>query len=142
MLQKKHHMAHVKVWLHVVWATKERRPYLEDTIRKKVLQHIKENAKLKNIHLDTINGHLDHVHCLMGLNTDMTIAKAINLLKGESSFWINKNKLCTSRFEWCDLYFAASVSESLLNDVRNYILNQEKHHEKISFDEEYRRIID
>ena len=59
------------------------------------------------------------------------------LLKGESSYWINKNKLIREKFEWQDEYFAVSVSESAVNKVRDYIKNQEEHHKKKSFQQEY-----
>ena len=61
----------------------------------------------------------------------------MQLIKGESSFWINKEKLVITKFEWQDEYFAASVSESLIERTRNYIKGQEKHHEKESFQHEY-----
>ena len=66
----------------------------------------------------------------------------MQLLKGESSFWINKNNLCKEHFEWQDEYFAVSVSESMIENVRNYIRNQEKHHQKKSFIEEYNEFIE
>ena len=58
-------MSFVKVWIHFVWATKNRAPLLSNSIRPKVFQHIRENAKLKEIHLDFIGGYTDHVHCLI-----------------------------------------------------------------------------
>lgn len=61
----------------------------------------------------------------------------MQLIKGESSFWINKNQLTQQKFDWQDEYFAVSVSESILDKVRNYIKNQEEHHRKKSFQEEY-----
>ena len=61
----------------------------------------------------------------------------MQLLKGESSFWINKNHLCKTKFEWQDEYFAVSVSESTLESVRKYIANQEEHHRTKSFDGEF-----
>jgi len=60
----------------------------------------------------------------------------MQLIKGESSFWINKNKLTQSKFEWQDEYFAVAVSESMLENVRNYIRNQEDHHKKKTFNQE------
>ncbi len=110
---------------------------MTDEIRQKVLQHIRENATEKNIHLDFINGYKNHVHCLISLGTDQTMEKIMQLIKGESSFWINKNKLCGGRFEWQDEYFAVSVSETVVESVRNYIANQEEHHRAKSFDEEF-----
>ncbi len=68
-------MAFIKVWLHVVWSTKNRISLLDKSIRKTVFDHIKKNAKDKNIYIDFINGYTDHVHCLISLKADQTIAK-------------------------------------------------------------------
>ena len=130
-------MPFVKVMIHAVWGTKSREHMLTNEIRPIVIKHIKDNAILKEIHIDSLNGYTDHLHCLFGLNTDMTIAKVMQLIKGESSFWINKEKLTKTKFEWADEYFAVSVSESIVPKVRGYIQNQEKHHEKKTFMEEY-----
>lgn len=131
-------MPFVKVWIHFVWSTKNREPYLTDEIRQKVFQHIRENAKAKEIYLDFIGGHVDHVHCLVSLGTNQTIEKIMQLIKGESSFWINKHHLSKTKFAWQDEYFAVSVSESVLESVRKYIANQKEHHRTKSFDEEFR----
>jgi putative transposase len=130
-------MSHVRVMIHTVWGTKSKVPYLTTEVRPKVISHIRENAHLKQIFIDTINGHIDHMHCLIGLNADMSIAKTLNLLKGESSHWINKNQLMKCNFEWADEYFAVSVSESIIHKVRRYIHNQDEHHRKVSFSQEY-----
>ncbi len=71
----------------------------------------------------------------------MTITKTMQLLKGESSFWINKNNLCQNKFEWADEYFAVSISESQVPKVRAYIKNQEQHHRLNSWAEEYEKFI-
>lgn len=131
-------MPFVKIWIHFVWSTKNREPYLSDEIRRKVFEHIRENARAKDIHLDFINGYVDHVHCLISLGKDQTIEKLMQLIKGESSFWINKNNLCRTRFEWQDEYFAVSVSETILESVRKYIASQEEHHRTKTFDDEYK----
>ena len=120
-----------------MWATKNREPLLETGIRQNVFKHIKENASKKDIYLDCVNGYTDHVHCLISLGSEQTIAKVVQLIKGESSFWINQNKLCKEKFEWQDEYFAVSVSESILPAVRKYIYNQEEHHRVKTFSEEY-----
>ena len=65
----------------------------------------------------------------------------MQLIKGESSFWVNKQKLIKSKFEWQDEYFAISVSESQVKAVRKYILNQEEHHKKKTFKQEYDEFI-
>jgi len=110
---------------------------LKDEIRLEVFKHIRENAREKGIHIDFINGYVDHVHCLISLGTDQTIEKIMQLIKGESSFWINKNALSKTKFGWQDEYFAVSVSETNLEAVRKYIANQEEHHRSKSFEDEF-----
>lgn len=131
-------MPFIKVYIHLVWSTKNRIPYLDSAeLRQKVWQHIRDNAKEKGIYIDFINGYSDHCHCLISLGVDQNIQKVLQLLKGESSFWINKNQLTKQKFEWQDEYFAVSVSESIVDKVRDYIKNQEIHHTKKTFQEEY-----
>lgn len=129
-------MSWVRVWIHIVFSTKNKVPFLQQNIRKQVFQHIKQNAEEKDIWLDSVNGYVDHVHCLISLNKDQTLSKVVQLIKGESSFWINKNNLCKDKFTWQDDYWAVSVSESHVKRVRTYILNQEEHHRKTTFAEE------
>jgi len=130
-------MGYIKIWVHLVWSTKNRQPLLTADIRKQVFDHIRENAIDKGIYIDSINGYNEHVHCLISLGSGQNIDKILMLLKGESSHWINKNKIFKKKFEWQDEYFAVSVSESAVNWVRDYIKNQEEHHRKRSFQEEY-----
>jgi REP element-mobilizing transposase RayT len=135
-------MAYIRIWIHCVWGTKKRIPFLNQTNKDVIINHIKANAKEKGIYLDFIIGHQEHIHCILSLNADQTLSKSIQLLKGESSFWINKNNLCPGKFEWSDEYFAVSVSESQINSVREYIKNQEKHHSIKSWDEEFKEFMD
>jgi len=130
-------MGYIKIWIHLVWTTKNREPLLSKEIRHSLFEHIRENAKSKDIFIDFINGHVEHIHCLISLKSGQTIDKILMLLKGESSYWINKNKMVKTKFEWQDEYFAVSVSESAVNKVRDYIKNQGEHHKKKSFQEEY-----
>ena len=135
-------MPFVKVYIHFVCSTINRYPFLDSKeLRLKVWNHIRENAKEKKIFIDFINGYSDHCHCLVSLSIDQTIQKVMQLIKGESSFWINKNKLTIEKFEWQDEYFAVSVSESMLDKVREYIKNQEEHHSKKTFQKEYEEFI-
>lgn len=134
-------MSFVKVMIHAVWGTKNRYPLLIDEVRQKIIQHIKQNAQIKRIYIDTINGHDDHLHCLFALNADMTISKVMQLIKGESAFWVNKEKITKTKFEWADEYFAVSVSESIIDRVRMYINKQEEHHKRITFKQEYETFI-
>lgn len=135
-------MAYVRIWVHTVWGTKKHTPFLTSENKRIVLQHINENASNKNIYIDFMNGHLDHIHCLISLNPKQCIADVIQLIKGESSFWINKNKIIVKNFEWSDEYYAVSVSESQVNTVRDYIKHQEEHHRKKTYVEEYNEFIE
>ncbi|MBL3547470.1 MULTISPECIES: IS200/IS605 family transposase [Chryseobacterium] len=136
-------MSFIKIFIHLVFSTKNRAPFLNTfDIRIKVWKHIKEYTTEKGIFLDVVNGYSDHCHCLISLGSDQNIEKITQLIKGESSHWINKNKLTKDKFSWQDEYFAVSISESMVDQVRNYIKNQERHHQKKSFIEEYKEFIE
>ena len=130
-------MPYIKVWIHLVWSTKNRYPFLTKEIRQTVFEHIRQNAKTKKIYLDCVNGFTDHIHCLVSLSNEQTISNLLQLIKGESSFWINKQKLSPSKFQWQEECFAVSVSHSQVQKVREYIYDQEKHHQKKNFQQEY-----
>lgn len=130
-------MSWVSIWVHLVFSTKDRMHLLQTKeIRYKVFNHMKENAKEKGIWLDSVNGYSDHVHCLVSLGKEQSISKISQLIKGESSYWINKSKFSKSKFTWQDDYWAVGVSESHVKGVRTYIHQQEMHHKKVSFTEE------
>ena len=129
-------MSYVTVWLHCVWSTKNREPLLSNGIRPALFQHILENGRKKEIWVDTVNGYKDHVHALISLNKNMTIANALQLMKGESASWLNKSSSVKEKIHWQDDYFAVSVGQSQLERVRNYIRNQEEHHKHKSFEQE------
>lgn len=129
-------MSWVRIWVHIVFTTKNREKILQREIREQIFNHIKQNAEQKNIWLDSINGYLEHVHCLISLNREQSISKVNQLIKGESSRWINQNNLYRNKFGWQDDYWAVSVSESHLAAVRAYISNQAEHHKGRSFSEE------
>jgi len=131
-------MAYIKVYIHFVWSTKNRQPFLNTLdLRKIVWQHIRDYAERKKIFLDFISGHADHCHCLVSLGVEQTIGEVMCLLKGESSHWINQNQLTDEKFAWQDEYFAVSVSEKLIPSARAYIAKQEEHHKDKNFDFEY-----
>lgn len=136
-------MAFIKMYIHLVFSTKNRIPYLlTPELRVKVWKHIKSYASEKGIFLEMVNGYSDHCHCLISLGSNQNIEKIVQLIKGESSHWINKNNLTKEKFAWQEEYFAVSISESMIETVRNYIKNQEKHHQKKSFSEEYSEFIE
>jgi len=103
--------------------------------------HIKENAVSKSILIDRVNGHHDHIHVLMLLKYDYSISKQMQLLKGESAYWANQNGLVKNKLEWGDKYFAASISDGKIDFVRAYIDNQQEHHKKVTFEDEYKEFI-
>jgi REP element-mobilizing transposase RayT len=121
----------------MVFSTKNREPFLNSSeLRRNVFEHIKNNAEEKGIWLDCINGYQEHAHCLISLGKEQTISKVAQLIKGESSYWINQNNLTTEKFVWQDDYWIVGVSESHLESVRKYIHNQEIHHSNQSFESE------
>lgn len=135
-------MPFVKVYIHFVWTTKYREPLLNSPeLRRIVWEHIRENALGKGIFVDMINGYEDHCHCLVSMGIKQSMSNVMQLIKGESSYWINKHALCTSRFEWQDEYYAVSVSESILKRVRHYIKNQENHHKKKTLQQEIDQMV-
>ena len=134
-------MSYVRIWIHAVWGTKNREHLLPSEIRQKVTDHIRKNAKEKQVFIDRLNGYTEHLHCLFGLNADMTVAKTLQLMKGESAYWINKERITPMKFEWADEYYAVSVSESAVDDVRAYIDSQEEHHKETTFAEEVEKFM-
>lgn len=131
-------MSYTRVFIHYVWATKRRKPILIPPYRKLLFDHIRQNALVKGIYLDRINGYTEHAHCLVWLSATQSLDKVAQLLKGESSYWFNHHpEMSMPRLEWQDNYFAVSVSLSMLETVRRYIDNQEIHHQQKTFEKEY-----
>lgn len=134
-------MPYIKAMLHIIWSTKRRASLITSELKPLLLSHIKENSIAKKIYIDSLNCVEDHIHLLISLGSEQTIAKIVMLLKGESSFWVNKQKIIPQNFEWQDEYIALSVSESGIEKVRQYILNQEEHHKKKTFNQEYEEFL-
>lgn len=134
-------MSFVKIWIHAVWATKDAEPLLTKSIRSNLFKHIRENASEKGIYIDFINGYLEHVHCTLSLQVNQSIADVMQQIKGESSSWINSQNLIEGKFRWQKEYYAVSVSESVIDKVRDYIKNQEAHHKTKSFKDEEKEMI-
>ena len=92
------------------------------------------NLKHKSI---IVNGTSNHVHILFGLNPSISVSDTVHDIKRSSSLFINKEKLCPGRFSWQEGYGGFSYSRSQISDIYNYIANQESHHKKKTFHEEY-----
>lgn len=134
-------MPFVNVWVHSIWSTKNRQPLLDRAVRLEIFNHIFENGWKKGLGMARVNGYFEHVHALFSMSNDVPISKTIQLLKGESSYWINKNSLIKAQLEWQDEYFIKSVSPENLRDTCQYIDNQEEHHRQTTFQEEYEKLI-
>ena len=130
-------MPYTKVMIHLIWSTKNRVPLISKKLKPLLISHIKENSITKGIYIDSLNCVEDHIHILISLGTEQTIAKTAMLIKGESAFWVNKQKIISQKFEWQDEYIALSVSYLAVDKVRQYISIQEEHHLKKTFNQEY-----
>lgn len=84
-------MSYVKIWIHAVWTVKNRKPILNQGIRQRLFNHIHKNAIEKDILMEIVCGYNNHVHCLFRLKNNQTIENIMQLIKGESSYWFNKN---------------------------------------------------
>ncbi len=130
-----------KIYLHYIWSTKNRQKIFTAELVCKINQHIREYAAKNNIFVVEVNGTHDHFHLLIDLPVTFSPARAINLIKGESSHWINEQNFVQGKFFWQKRYSIFSVSESQKEKVKKYIQTQEKHHQKISFQEEVKEFL-
>ena len=135
-------MSFIKIWIHCVWATKNRSAIMKHDVRANLFSHIAKYASNQGIFIDRINGSNDHLHLLISLGSNQNIARVIQTIKGESSCWMNKSGMLPFRFAWQDDYFAVSVSESQLDAVRAYIDAQVEHHRVKTFADEYQEFIE
>ena len=128
------------IYLHIVWTTKHRKPFLQPDWRWELFEHIREEAHRKGYYIDMINGVDDHVHVLVGLNPVHSVSKMIKDIKGESSRWINDQEFLDVQFAWQRGYAVFSVSPGAVKIVRDYIKNQQMHHKERSWEEEMREL--
>lgn len=98
-------------------------------------------AKNNNIEILSINIQSNHLHLLISLRSDQKVDEIVKRLKGESSHWINSENIIKPKFSWQRGYGAFSISSSHLEAVKNYIKNQDEHHRKVSFIDEYKKIL-
>jgi len=120
---------------HFVFSTKYRVPTITSELRDGLYDYLGGVLRKKGGVLLTAGGMPDHVHLLAGWGTTVTVAEMLKELKGSSSHWINEQS--KNGFAWQEGYGAFTVSASQLLTVRKYILNQEEHHKKVSFVQEF-----
>ena len=128
--------AYSKCLIHMVWGTKKRKSALTKPVRLELSDYLYRYAKEKEIYMHINYVNADHVHVLIDLPRHLAVQKVAKLLKGSSSFWINKNRLTDLKFSWARGYGAFSVSASGLEKVKSYIRNQEEHHREKTFTDE------
>ena len=130
-----------RCWLHLIWETLRREPMLDKHAAAKASANLSDYSYQKGIYMKINYFNADHAHALIDLPTNLTIEQVVHLLKGSSSHWINQNRLVRGRFAWGRGYGAFSVSGSDVSRVSHYIANQEEHHRKRTFEEEYQLFV-
>jgi REP element-mobilizing transposase RayT len=120
--------------LHAVFSTKDRRDLIPKDLQPKLWAYLAGIGIRLGIHIPAVGGVANHAHVLFQLPADLPLAKAILLLKSNSSKWMNEHQ---KHFAWQEGYGAFSVSASNLTAVKKYIRNQDAHHKKITFEAEF-----
>jgi putative transposase len=126
---------------HIVFSTKSRVPLLDREIRPRVFAYLGGIARQIGANALVVGGTADHVHILLELPATISVADALRLLKTNSSRWIHRRWPTRRAFAWQAGYGAFSTSRSNASAVLNYIRNQDKHHQKLSFQDEFRQLL-
>lgn len=136
-------MAHskTKIWLHVVFSTKNRLPLLTPALRQRTYELLKTELIQLGCYVDCINGVEDHIHLLFAMTPRLPVQEVIKQIKGSTSHTINQKQWSPERFAWQTGYGAFSVSQGHIARVRNYIARQEEHHQAQTFTDEYARFM-
>jgi len=123
--------------MHCVFSTRGRRPVIAPEIARRLWPYLGGVARANDMRALVVGGAVDHVHLLVSIPSTITIAKALQLLKGNSSNWVNKTYPSLGKFAWQEGYGAFSVSVSQVDKTVAYINSQEKHHRRKTFEEEF-----
>ena len=130
-----------QIYLQIVFAVKYRKAVIDKTWGKKlhgVIGNLINEANCKTI---IVNGVEDHIHCFVGLKPVVSVSELMKTVKAKSSKYINDHSLTKSRFEWQEGYGVFSYSQSHVDKVFKYIQNQEAHHTKQNFRDEYQEFL-
>ncbi|UCE08089.1 MAG: IS200/IS605 family transposase [bacterium] len=132
-------MAHsyVNILIHYIFSTKNREEIISAEVQDRLWAYMGGIARENNMKALAIGGIADHAHAFLSLPAKISMAKAIQLIKGGSSKWIHKTFQSLKDFSWQVGYGAFSVSVSHVDETINYILNQKEHHRHKTFQEEY-----
>ena len=128
-------------FFHLIWSTKERRPLISPDIQHRLYSYMGAIIQKHSGRLLEIGGMPDHVHLLMELSNLDKFTDLVRDTKAASSLWIHKTFPEAYAFNWQEGFGSFSVSYSSIERARTYIQNQEKHHQKISFEEEYIKLL-
>ena len=128
-----------QIYLHIVFSTKDRRPLLQDlSIREELHRYLGGTSNSLGCPALCVGGVADHVHILCKLGRSISVSDLVKGLKQESSVWVKGKSSALREFYWQSGYGAFSVSPAHLTVLRAYIMNQEVHHRKTSFQDEFR----
>ena len=133
--------SYTQIYIQVVFAVKFRENLIAKEWREELHKYISGIIKAKGHKSIIVNGVTDHVHCFIGLKPAMAISDLVRDIKNNSSKFINENNFVKGKFRWQEGYGAFSYSQSAVENVYNYILNQEKHHESKTFKQEYEEFL-
>ena len=126
-----------QIYLQTIFAVKYRATVIEKDWRPKLFGVIGNLINEANCKTIIVNGVEDHVHCFIGLKPVVSVSELTKTVKAKSSKYINDNSLTPHRFEWQEGYGVFSYGQSQIDRVYKYILNQEEHHKKQTFRDEY-----
>ena len=129
--------SYISSYMHYVFSTKDRRPWITPDLRERLFEYMGGIAKTHKITSIRVGGTENHVHHLVSLSSTLSIAKAVQLIKGNSTKWIHDTLPQHRHFEWQEGYGAFSVSVSLVEKTIAYINNQQEHHRIKTFEEEF-----
>jgi len=130
-----------QIYLQTVFAVKYRNAVISKEWKSKLLGVIGNLINEANCKTIIVNGVEDHVHCFFGLRPVVSVSELMKAVKAKSSKYVNDNSLTLSRFEWQEGYGVFSYNQSQLDSVYKYIQNQEAHHLKQSFRDEYLEVL-
>lgn len=133
---------YTQLYIHIVFAVKYRDAAISEEWDERLRQYITGIVQYNRHKLIAINNMPDHMHLFVGLNPAQSISVLMQQVKGDSSEWINKEKLTKHRFRWQEGYGAFSYARSQVDTVVKYIQNQQIHHKKKNFLVEYREMLD
>ena len=131
----------VKNYIHITFSTKNRDPYIDDNIKDELFSYLGGICKNLECNPIRVGGHLDHIHILCLLSRKIALMKLIEEVKTYSSKWIKTKGQKYQAFYWQNGYSGFSIHESQVEILTSYILNQEAHHKKKSFKDEYRAFL-